>query len=86
MFFDTHAHYDDERFDDDRHELLSAFPAEGVSLVLNPGCDMTFALPEGSWDLYVDDQHAGTQKLNDESLSGEITLEGLSAYIFLKTK
>jgi pullulanase len=59
---------------------------ETVLVVLNPGSDMTFALPEGSWDLYVDDQHAGTQKLNDESLSGEITLEGLSAYIFLKTK
>ena len=39
MYFDTHAHYNDERFDDDRHELLAAFPDAGVSLVLNPGCD-----------------------------------------------
>lgn len=39
MFFDTHAHYDDERFDEDRHELLAGFPEMGVSLVLNPGCD-----------------------------------------------
>ena len=39
MYFDTHAHYDDERFDADRHELMSAFPDEGVSLILNPGCD-----------------------------------------------
>ena len=39
MFFDTHAHYDDERFDTDRHELLESFPQQGVSLVLNPGCD-----------------------------------------------
>lgn len=39
MFFDTHAHYDDERFDDDRHELLGSMPNEGVELILNPGCD-----------------------------------------------
>lgn len=39
MFFDTHAHYDDERFDDDRYTLLASFPGEGVELVLNPGCD-----------------------------------------------
>lgn len=39
MYFDTHAHYDDERFDPDRHQLLSNFPDEGVLLVLNPGCD-----------------------------------------------
>ena len=39
MYFDTHAHYDDERFDSDRHTLLAAFPNEGVELVLNPGCD-----------------------------------------------
>ena len=39
MFFDTHAHYDDERFDEDRHELLANFPEMGVSMVLNPGCD-----------------------------------------------
>ena len=39
MYFDTHAHYDDERFDPDRHTLLADFPKLGVDLVLNPGCD-----------------------------------------------
>lgn len=39
MVFDTHAHYDDERFDPDRYELLEAMPAAGVELILNPGCD-----------------------------------------------
>ena len=37
--FDTHAHYDDERFDSDRHELLAGMDASGVELILNPGCD-----------------------------------------------
>lgn len=40
MFFDTHAHYDDSRFDEDRHELLAALPEKGVSLVLNAASNM----------------------------------------------
>ena len=38
MYFDTHAHYDDEAFDADRDELLEALPDRGVKLVVNPGC------------------------------------------------
>ena len=40
MLFDTHAHYDDERFDEDRDALLSSMPAHNVGLILNPGCDV----------------------------------------------
>ena len=40
MYFDTHAHYDDEKFDADREAVLAALPGAGVSLVLNPGCDV----------------------------------------------
>lgn len=40
MYFDTHAHYDDERFSEDRHEILQSLQREGVSLVVNPGCDV----------------------------------------------
>ena len=38
--FDTHAHYDDERFDGDRDAVLAALPEAGVELVLDPGCDL----------------------------------------------
>mgnify|MGYP000268904752 FL=1 len=38
--FDTHAHYDADRFDSDRDALLSAMPGGGVGLVLDPGCDL----------------------------------------------
>lgn len=44
MFFDTHAHYDDESFDTDRDKILSELPNQGVSLVLNPGCDLETSL------------------------------------------
>ncbi len=40
MLFDTHAHYDDAAFDEDRDALLESLPAQGVSLVLDPGCDL----------------------------------------------
>lgn len=40
MLFDTHAHYDDARFDEDRDALLSSMPAHNVGLILNPGCDV----------------------------------------------
>lgn len=39
MYFDTHAHYDDPDFDEDREELLSSMPENGVELILNPGSD-----------------------------------------------
>ena len=38
--FDTHAHYDDEAFDEDRTELLEALPKSGIARVTNIGCDM----------------------------------------------
>lgn len=40
MLFDTHAHYDDKRFDEDRDELLASLPAHDIGLILNPGCDV----------------------------------------------
>ena len=38
--FDTHAHYDADRFGSDRDEVLAALPGDGVGLVMDPGCDL----------------------------------------------
>lgn len=38
--FDTHAHYDDSRFDGDRAEVLAKIRAAGVKKVVNIGCNM----------------------------------------------
>ena len=35
--FDTHAHYDDEAFDEDREEVLSLLAAYGVAKVCDIG-------------------------------------------------
>lgn len=39
LIFDTHAHYDDERFEDNRKELLSALTSHGVGGIVTCGCD-----------------------------------------------
>ena len=31
--FDTHAHYDDSAFDEDRDSLIQSLPGKGISLV-----------------------------------------------------
>lgn len=38
--FDTHAHLDDARFDDDREALLKALPEAGIALCVCVGADM----------------------------------------------
>lgn len=40
MFTDTHAHYDDSAFDEDRESLISSMTASGVDFIINPGCDI----------------------------------------------
>ena len=39
MIIDTHAHYDDKAFDEDRDILLSSLPEKGIDYIINPGCD-----------------------------------------------
>lgn len=40
MFIDTHAHYDDAAFDEDRALLISELKGHSVDYVINPGCDV----------------------------------------------
>lgn len=37
MIFETHAHYDDAKFDTDREMLLADLPQCGISPVINVG-------------------------------------------------
>lgn len=39
MYFDTHAHYDDEAFDGDREQILAAALESGVELIVNAASD-----------------------------------------------
>ncbi len=39
LIVDSHAHYDDERFEDERETLLTALPGAGVAAAITCGCD-----------------------------------------------
>ena len=59
MIFETHAHYDDEKFDADRVELLSHLLRENnIGKVVNvgatlKGCKESIALAEKYDDVYA---------------------------------
>ena len=51
MIFETHAHYDDGKFDKDRDALLASLPSKGIERVINVGASIestktTLALAE----------------------------------------
>lgn len=51
MIFDTHAHYDDSAFDDDREQIIASLRDKNIGMVVNvsatlKGCDETLKLTE----------------------------------------
>ena len=40
MLFDSHAHINDEKFDEDREEVIQHLRDSGIDLMVNPGADM----------------------------------------------
>lgn len=44
MFFDSHAHLDDDRFCEDREEVINSLKQSGVSYVINVGADYETSL------------------------------------------
>ena len=40
MYFDSHSHMDDRRFDGDREEIINDLKNHGVGLLMNVGCDL----------------------------------------------
>lgn len=53
MIFDTHAHYDDEAFKEDRKSLLASLPDAGIGAVVNIGANLyTTAMSLGLAEIY----------------------------------
>ena len=75
MIFDSHAHYDDEQFDEDRDTLLSGMEEAGIGGIINMGASLegvaaSQALAEQYPFVYaaagVHPDHAG--RLNEENM------------------
>jgi len=43
-FFDSHAHYNTRRFQEDQAQLLESMADHGIGLIMNVGCDLTSSL------------------------------------------
>jgi TatD DNase family protein len=41
LYFDSHAHLDDRKFNDDRDKLIQKAKTEGIGLIVNPGDDIS---------------------------------------------
>lgn len=41
MYFDSHAHLDDRKFNEDREDIIKRAREEGIGLIVNPGDDMS---------------------------------------------
>ena len=74
--FDTHAHYDDEAFDEDRKKLLAELPGQGIAKVVNVGaslasCEKTIDLMEQYDDIYgaLGVHPSETAELTEESFA-----------------
>ncbi len=76
MIFESHAHYDDEAFDEDREELLMSLQENGIETVLNVGaslssCRMTAELMNKYSFIYgaMGVHPSETGELNEESFN-----------------
>lgn len=72
--FDTHAHYDDEAFAEDRVVLLESLPVQGIARVVNVGaslasCKTTLELMDGYDYIYgaIGVHPSETAELNEEN-------------------
>ena len=72
--FDTHAHYDDEAFDEDRDALLAELPENGIARVVNVGaslasCGRTIEIMNRYGYIYgaIGVHPSETAELNDEA-------------------
>ena len=71
--FDTHAHYDDEAFDDDRESLILSLKDRGVVGIVSCGCDIASTIANQNLSHSFDDFYfaAGFHPENLEDFSVE---------------
>lgn len=81
MFFDSHAHYDDARFNEDRHQILGAMPENRVDYIVNAAADIASSnegiqLSEKYSFIYAGvGVHPHSVEELDTSNEGSVTLE-----------
>lgn len=76
MIFETHAHYEDKAFDEDREEILSKMQENGIEKIVNVGssietCRKTIALTKEYNDVYgaIGVHPSDTEPLSEEDMA-----------------
>jgi len=76
MIFDSHAHYDDEQFDEDRETLLDSMQSRGIGYIVNVGANIasgreTIGLTKRFANVYgaVGVHPSEVEELNDENMA-----------------
>ena len=87
MIFETHAHYDDKMFDEDRESLLESMQEAGIGRIVNIGADLastasSIALAEKYPFIYA---AAGVHP-SDAAQLNEHTFQWLSGWITIGKK
>lgn len=78
MLFDTHAHLDDQAFDQDRRELIAQLPQAGIGLMMNPGCSLASSRNAAALAREYDFLYAAVGSHPDAA--DEVTPQVLDAY------
>lgn len=58
MLIDSHAHLDDDRFDNDRDKLIKSLKEYGIDLIINPGSDLGSSIKSVSLSEQYDNIYA----------------------------
>lgn len=76
MIFETHAHYDDEAYNEDRHQLIEKMHREGIEYIINVTADLesleTTKALTGQYDFIygtVGLHPSAVESLNEEKLA-----------------
>lgn len=81
LIFDTHAHYDDKSFDEDRSEVLKMLPQNNVFAVVNAGADIESSVKSIEISKEYDYVYASVgihpENIPDEKIDYINILEGL---------
>lgn len=71
MIFDTHAHYDDEAFNEDRDQLLKSLRENGIARVVNVGASLKMSEDSLELSKKYDDVYAAIGIHPDEALEAD---------------
>ena len=73
IIYDTHAHYDDNSFDEDRESVLNELKSNGVALILN--CASSYESIEKTYNFDFEEQIDDDEVVADEEIETYLAID-----------